>query len=44
MENLIDELEESPGGAAALRYPPDCSECIGPAFLVLRWNGARDPA
>ena len=28
LENLIDELEEAPGGAAALRYPPDCSECL----------------
>lgn len=28
MENLIDELEEAPGGSASLRYPPDCSECI----------------
>ncbi len=27
MEDLIDELEEAPGGAASLRYPPDCSEC-----------------
>ena len=27
MEDVIDELEEAPGGAAALRYPPDCSEC-----------------
>ena len=27
METLIDELEEAPGGAAALRYPPDCREC-----------------
>lgn len=27
MEDLIDELEDAPGGAAALRYPPDCSEC-----------------
>ena len=27
MENLIDELEEAPGGSASLRYPPDCSEC-----------------
>ena len=27
LENLIDELEDAPGGAAALRYPPDCSEC-----------------
>ena len=27
MENLIDELEDAPGGAATLRYPPDCSEC-----------------
>ena len=28
MENLIDELEDAPGGSASLRYPPDCSECI----------------
>ncbi len=28
MEDLIDELEEAPGGAAGLRYPPDCSECV----------------
>ncbi len=27
MEDLIDELEEAPGGAADLQYPPDCSEC-----------------
>lgn len=27
MEALIDELEDAPGGAATLRYPPDCSEC-----------------
>ena len=27
IEDLIDELEEAPGGAANLRYPPDCSEC-----------------
>lgn len=27
MEDLIDELEDAPGGAATLRYPPDCSEC-----------------
>ena len=28
MEDLIDELEEAPGGSAGLRYPPDCSECV----------------
>ena len=28
MENLIDELEDAPGGSASLRYPPDCSECV----------------
>ena len=28
MEDLIDELEDAPGGAASLRYPPDCSECV----------------
>ena len=27
MEDLIDELEDSPGGSASLKYPPDCSEC-----------------
>jgi hypothetical protein len=27
MEDLIDELEDAPGGASNLRYPPDCSEC-----------------
>ena len=27
MEDAIDELEDAPGGAANLRYPPDCSEC-----------------
>ena len=28
MEDLIDELEDAPGGSASLRYPPDCSECV----------------
>ena len=28
MEDVIDELEAAPGGAAALRYPPDCRECF----------------
>ena len=27
MEDLIDELEDAPGGSATLKYPPDCSEC-----------------
>lgn len=27
MEDLIDELEETPGGSSNLKYPPDCSEC-----------------
>lgn len=27
VEDVIDELEETPGGAANLRYPPDASEC-----------------
>lgn len=28
MEEVIDELEEAPGGAASLRYPADCHECF----------------
>ena len=28
MEDLIDELEDQPGGQANLQYPPDCSECL----------------
>lgn len=27
VEDVIDELEDTPGGAANLRYPPDASEC-----------------
>lgn len=27
VEDVIDELEDAPGGAANLRYPPDASEC-----------------
>ena len=27
MEDLIDELEDAPGGSSNLTYPPDCSEC-----------------
>lgn len=28
MHDVIDDLEDAPGGAANLRYPPDCSECF----------------
>jgi hypothetical protein len=27
LEQLIDEIEDQPGGQANLTYPPDCSEC-----------------
>lgn len=35
VEDVIDELEETPGGAANLRYPPDASECTArlPGFV-----------
>lgn len=35
MEDVIDDLEAAPGGAANLRYPPDCHECFLrlPGFL-----------
>ena len=43
MEDLIDELEDAPGGSANLKYPPDCSEC-NIKLEGFRGQRARDPA